>query len=71
MRLPERLFVCYFAYVAVASEFFRSRPNLHQQPVFYLLGAAAVFGSLSWLANVVTLPAGVIFSMAPRERSES
>jgi membrane-associated phospholipid phosphatase len=43
MRPSERLFVCYFAYVAIISGFFRDRPQLHAQPVFYLLASTAFF----------------------------
>jgi membrane-associated phospholipid phosphatase len=49
MRLSERLFVCYFAYVAILSGFFHDRPYLHAQPIFYLVGATAFFLLLSKL----------------------
>jgi membrane-associated phospholipid phosphatase len=47
MRLSEWLFVCYFAYVVIISGFFRDRPNLHAQPVVYLVAATAFFLLLS------------------------
>jgi membrane-associated phospholipid phosphatase len=47
MRIPEWLFVCYFAYVALLSGFFPDRPHLHYQPILYLLSAAALFPILS------------------------
>lgn len=44
MRLSERLFVGYFAYVVILSALFKDRPHLHaQQPLFYLVTAAAIF----------------------------
>jgi membrane-associated phospholipid phosphatase len=49
MRLPEWLFICYFAYVAFISSFFSSRPNLHGQPLAYLVVAFAVFTLLGKL----------------------
>jgi membrane-associated phospholipid phosphatase len=49
MRLPERLFLCYFAYVTLLSAFFPSRLHLHFQPVAYLLVAFAVFALLDRL----------------------
>jgi len=48
MRLPERWFAGYFAYVALISAFF-SRPNLHGQPLAYLVIALVVFTLLSKL----------------------
>jgi membrane-associated phospholipid phosphatase len=48
MRLPEWLFIAYFAYVALISAFF-SRPNLHGQPLAYLAVALAVFTLVSKL----------------------
>jgi membrane-associated phospholipid phosphatase len=49
LRLPEWLLVSYFAYVTLLIPFFRSRPNLHLQPVLYLLGAFAFFMLVSLL----------------------
>jgi membrane-associated phospholipid phosphatase len=49
MRLPERWFVGYFAYVTLLSAFLPSRPQLHFQPLGYLLAALAVFALLNKL----------------------
>jgi len=49
MRLPERFFVGYFAYVTLLSACFRSRPHLHFQPLGYLLVAVSVFALLTKL----------------------
>jgi membrane-associated phospholipid phosphatase len=49
MRLSERLFVCYFAYVAILSGFVHDRPQLHAQPFLYLLASSAFFLILSRL----------------------
>jgi membrane-associated phospholipid phosphatase len=49
MRLPERLFVGYFAYVTCLSAFFPSRPNLHFQPLGLLLVSVTVFALLNKL----------------------
>ncbi len=43
MRLPEWLFVSYFAYIVVLSGVFRDRPNLHAQPIAYLVASALFF----------------------------
>jgi len=42
MRLPEWMFIFFFAYITLLSAFFRS-PHLHFQPLGYLLVAVIVF----------------------------
>jgi membrane-associated phospholipid phosphatase len=47
MRPPEWLFIAYFAYVALLSALLTSRPQLHFQPLAYLLFSATVFALLN------------------------
>jgi membrane-associated phospholipid phosphatase len=49
MRVPEWLFIGYFAYVALLSTFLASRPHLHFEPLGYLLAAFSVFALLNKL----------------------
>jgi membrane-associated phospholipid phosphatase len=49
MRVPEWLFVAYFAYVALLSAVLTTRPQLHFQPLGYLLFSLILFVLLSIL----------------------
>jgi membrane-associated phospholipid phosphatase len=66
MKLSEWLFVCYFAYVAIISEFFRDRPHLHQQPLVYVAVATGFFLLLSKLQRGwLTTPIAIIRDWLP------
>ncbi len=49
MRPPEYCFVCFFVYIALISGFFHDRPQLHFQPVIYVLALTALFLLLNQL----------------------
>ena len=66
MRLPEWLFVGYFVYVAVLSGFFHDRPQLHAQPVLYLIAAVASFLLLNRLQRGrLTTPVAIFRDWLP------
>jgi membrane-associated phospholipid phosphatase len=51
MRLSEWLFVGYFAYIVILSGLVHDRPQLHAQPVVYLIAAIAFFLLLNQLQH--------------------
>jgi membrane-associated phospholipid phosphatase len=66
MRLPEWLFVSYFAYVVILSGFFRDRPNLHAQPLVYLAAATLFFLLLNRLQRgILTKPISILRDWLP------
>jgi membrane-associated phospholipid phosphatase len=66
MRLPERLFVGYFAYLTLLSAFFRDRPHLHYQPAIYLLAATSLFLVLARLERgSLAKPIGIVRDWLP------
>ena len=66
MRLPEWLFVSYFAYIVILSGFFRDRPNLHAQPIVYLVAATLFFLLLNRLQRgMLTEPIAILRDWLP------